>query len=125
MKFFIFIISIIFINIFSYLQNEMNHEEKKKKKYIFEHYFISKIKNKSKRKIANYLSKGESDDLSYDFNYWEKMEYKDYLSNNKKNSNNLYLKNSNDKFIEYLTNEINVINGNYKMNDLITKFNNR
>ena len=125
MKFFIFIISIIFINIFSKEQNEMNHEEKKKKKYIFEHYFISKIKNKSKRKIANYLSKGESDDLSNDFNYWEKMEYKDYLSNNKKNSNNLYLKNGNDKFIEYLTNEINVINGNYKMNDLITKFNNR
>ena len=125
MKFFIFIISLIFINISSKEQNEINHEEKKKKNYILEHFFLSKIKNKSEHKIGNYLSKGNNDGLSYDFNYWEKMEYKDFKSNKIKNRNNLDIKYNDEKFIQHITKEINVINGNYKMNDLLTKFNNR
>ena len=125
MKFFIFIISLYFINISSKEENEMNHEKKNKKKFILEHYFISKIKNKSEKKIGNYLTKGISDDLSYDFTYWEKMEYKDLKSNKMKGANNLEIKYNDEKFIQYITKEINVINGNYKMNDLITKFNNR
>ena len=52
------------------------------------------------------------------------MQYKGYKSNKKKNENNLYTKyNGNNKFIEHMTKELNVIKADYKMNDLITKFN--
>ena len=57
MKFFIFIISFIFINISSKEQNEMNQEEKNKKKYILEHYFISKIKKKIRKKNWKFFIK--------------------------------------------------------------------
>ena len=126
MKYFIFLISLIHIKVFSNEQNEINHEEKHKKKYILSHYFLSKIKKKTENKIDNYLIKGDNDELSYDFNFWEKMQYKGYKSNKKKNENNLYTKyNGNNKFIEHMTKELNVIKDDYKMNDLITKFNNR
>ena len=126
MKYFIFLISLIHIKVFSNEQTEINYEEKNKKKYILSHYFLSKIKKKAENKIDNYLIKGDNDELSYDFNFWEKMQYKDYKSNKKKNENNLYTKyNGNNKFIEHMTKELNVIKDDYKMNDLITKFNNR
>ena len=126
MKFLIFLISIIFIiKVFTKIEKRNLKEFKeKKKKYIFEHYFLNKIKTKSNRNIENFFIKGDSDDLSYNFDFWERKQYKNLKSNNNEVNTEQSKKYDNNN-INYITKELNVINEDYKTNDLLTKFNNR
>jgi hypothetical protein len=133
MKIFIFLISLIIYLEVSSKKENLENLKKNKKKYIFEHYFKSKIKikekKKSERKNKNLIIKGDCDDISYDFDYWERIEYKNLIKtkNEKKNQNinKQKIKYDNNEYINHIIHESNVINENYKINNLLTKFNNR
>ena len=77
---------------------------------------------KVERKRINKFIKGNSDELSYDFNYWERKQYNNLKSNRNK-KNKIY--NNNNEYIDYITKEVNVVKENYKTNDLLNKINNR
>ena len=123
MKFYLFLIQlIIYSQVFT-------HEEKLKKnkeKGIIEHYFKKRLKYKNKGQYGNnknnLIIKGDSDDLSYDFNYWESFQYNNLRIDKKKKDNINYEKNEN---IDYITQELNVVMGNYQTNNLLNNFNNR
>jgi len=128
MNFFIFLIPLIFfIKVFTKLEKHENSNKtkEKKKKHIFEHYFLNKIKNKSKRVNENFFIKGDSDDLSYDFDFWERMQYQNLKSIKNEEITEQNKQFDNNKHINHITKELNVINEDYKTNDLLTKFNNR
>ena len=133
MKIFLFLISLIILFTKGFTQKENKEEVKKKKdKYIIEHFFKNKIKKKSN---INWI-KGESDDVSYNFNFWERMQYKNIENKENKNKEkpmyinlsrdtNTHYDNYNNEYIHDITKELNVLNGDYKINNLLTKFNNR
>ena len=133
MKIFLFLISLIILFTKGFTQKENKEEVKKKKdKYIIEHFFKNKIKKKSN---INWI-KGESDDVSYNFNFWERMQYKNIENKGNKNKEkpiyinlsrdaNTHYDNYNNEYIHDITKELNVLNGDYKINNLLTKFNNR
>ena len=56
---------------------------------MLENHFKNIIRNRNiERNRINKFIKGNSDDLSYDFNYWERKQYNNLKSNrNKKNRN--------------------------------------
>ena len=90
---------------------------------MLENYFKNIIRNKNlERKRINKFIKGNSDELSYDFNYWERKQYNNLKSNRNK-KNKIY--NNNNEYIDYITKEVNVVKENYKTNDLLNKINNR
>ena len=132
MKIFIFLILIILcLQVLSATEN-LKESKKNKGKYIIEHYFKNKIKKKSK----NNFIKGDRDELSYNFDFWERMGYKNIESNtNKKKEKEIFINlskdqstiydNYNNEYINDITKEINVIKGDCKANDLLTKFNSR
>ena len=129
LNFLIFLI--LCLQILSVPEN-FKESKKNKGKYIIEHFFKNKIKKKSK----NNLIKGDRDELSYNFDFWERMGYKNIESNtNKKKEKEIFINlskdqstiydNYNNEYINDITKEINVIKGDCKANDLLTKFNNR
>ena len=129
MKFFSFFISLILYSKIFSLEENIKERKKNKNNFIIEHYFKSKIKKKTKNNII----RGNSDDLSYNFDFWERIQYKNIKSN--KNNEEIHINlvkdkntlhdNYNNEYIHDITKELNVINGDYKTNDLLTKFNNR
>ena len=128
MKNIIFLISLILFS------EALNHKAKRinkkkiKRNYIIDHYFKNKIKNKEN----NSLISGNNIELSNNFDLWERMQYKNEES---KNKNTIYINlakdentqydNLNNEYINDITKELNVIKSDYKLNDLLTKFNNR
>ena len=110
MKIFIFLISLIIYSEVSSKKENLENLKKNKKKYIFEHYFKSKIKikekKKSERKNKNSIIKGDCDDISYDFDYWERIEYKNLIkTKNKKkyqNINEQKTKYDNNEYIHHI-----------------------
>ena len=120
MKIFTFLIQLI---IFSKIFTVESKSKKKKGKRMLENYFKNIIRNKNlERKRINKFIKGNSDELSYDFNYWERKQYNNLKSNRNK-KNKIY--NNNNEYIDYITKEVNVVKENYKTNDLLNKINNR
>ena len=120
MKIFTFLIQLI---IFSKIFIVESKSKKKKGKRMLENYFKNIIRNKNlERKRINKFIKGNSDELSYDFNYWERKQYNNLKSNRNK-KNKIY--NNNNEYIDYITKEVNVVKENYKTNDLLNKINNR
>ena len=120
MKIFTFLIQLI---IFSKIFTVESKSKKKKGKRMLENYFKNIIRNKNlERKRINKFIKGNSDELSYDFNYWERKKYNNLKSNRNK-KNKIY--NNNNEYIDYITKEVNVVKENYKTNDLLNKINNR
>ena len=72
---------------------------------MLENYFKNIIRNKNlERKRINKFIKGNSDELSYDFNYWERKQYNNLKSNRNK-KNKIY--NNNNEYIDYITKEDN------------------
>ena len=120
MKILTFLIKLI---IFSKIFTVESKSKKKKGKRMLENYFKNIIRNKNlERKRINKFIKGNSDELSYDFNYWERKQYNNLKSNRNK-KNKIY--NNNNEYIDYITKEVNVVKENYKTNDLLNKINNR
>ena len=120
MKIFTFLIQLI---IFSKIFTVESKSKKKKGKRMLENYFKNIIRNKNlERKRINKFIKGNSDELSYAFNYWERKQYNNLKSNRNK-KNKIY--NNNNEYIDYITKEVNVVKENYKTNDLLNKINNR
>ena len=120
MKIFTFLIQLI---IFSKIFTVESKSKKKIGKRMLENYFKNIIRNKNlERKRKNKNIKGNSDELSYDFNYWERKQYNNLKSNRNK-KNKIY--NNNNEYIDYITKEVNVAKENYKTNDVLNKINNR
>ena len=116
MQIFIFLIHlIIYFDAFAHETKSNKNKEKK----IIEYYFKNRIKNKKNKFI-----KGDIDDLSYDFNYWERLQYNNLKSESNCNKKNTPY-NENKENIDYITKETKIVKEDYKTNYLLNKFNYR
>ena len=129
MRIFILVISLIFT--FTYnINNNFKNGKHKKGNYLIRQYFRNKLKKKTK----NIFIKGDNDVVSYNFDFWERMQYKNLKSNDENKDKETFINLSKDKKIQYdnynneyihdVTKELNVINGYYNSNGLLIKFKN-
>ena len=129
MRNFILVISLIYT--FTYnINNNFKNGKHKKGNYLIRQYFRNKLKKKTK----NIFIKGDNDVVSYNFDFWERMQYKNLKYNHENQDKETFINLSKDKKIQYdnynneyihdVTKELNVINGYYNSNGLLIKFNN-
>ena len=119
-----------------YLENSINGKQIKDNYDMINKVNFIDLQTDVYQKLIDDVWKLDRDELSYNFDFWERMGYKNIESNtNKKKEKEIFINlskdqstiydNYNNEYINDITKEINVIKGDCKANDLLTKFNSR